>query len=611
VVSRSEGNPLFCEEFLRMLIDDGRVTRVDDRWRATAIVTDVRVPESIHALLAARLDGLGDDERRTMQVASIVGERFGANQLGALAPGLDVGTAIASLRRAGLVLDDRETREVDRYRFKHLLMRDVAYAGLPKAVRADLHERFAAELGRAAGDRRDEFAEVLAHHTERAFSLSAEVRVHHDVLAPRAKRVLEWALTLGDRGRRREDVGLLAPNAAAAAAAMAVLGSDVTPDERARVALLAAEDRRLAGDFIPATTAFQRSFELAVAAGRTDLAAWSRLGLARVLALSGDFDHAMMAQWGRDAAEAERLFFESGDAGAALEAGLIGLERLWASGELSEMLARGRTLRDRARQLGDGPRELLICARLIGVAAQSGRSELAREFERTADELVARLGVRMPLLGRGARCQRLRATGDVSGADACFRARYEEGVAERDPVLQLSSLRNRGEVLLEAGRPAEARPLLEQALAESIRSGELWSRTELTASLGQIAAAAGEEAPALELIREAESLMRETDLYAMAYVFFSSGRVYELIGRPAEAEAAYRRSFEVFGQTEYVLGASILRLTFAEFLVKQGRPGDAQREFDIAEAVLSHQVAEGAARMAALREALAQPRAAS
>jgi tetratricopeptide (TPR) repeat protein len=392
---------------------------------------------------------------------------------------------------------------------------------------------------------------------------------------------------------------------------MAVLGSDVTPDERARVALLAAEDRRLAGDFIPATTAFQRSFELAVAAGRTDLAAWSRLGLARVLALSGDFDHAMMAQWGRDAAEAERLFFESGDAGAALEAGLIGLERFWASGELSEMLARGRTLRDRARQLGDGPRELLICARLIGVAAQSGRSELAREFERTADELVARLGVRMPLLGRGARCQRLRATGDVSGADACFRARYEEGVAERDPVLQLSSLRNRGEVLLEAGRPAEARPLLEQALAESIRTGELWSRTELTASLGQIAAAAGEEAPALELIREAESLMRETDLYAMAYVFFSSGRVYELIGRPAEAEAAYRRSFEVFGQTEYVLGASILRLTFAEFLVKQGRPGDAQREFDIAEPVLSHQVAEGAARMAALREALAQPRAAS
>ena len=608
VVSRSEGNPLFCEEFLRMLIDDGRVARVDDRWRATASVSDVRVPESIHALLAARLDGLADDERRTMQVASIVGERFGARELDALAPGLDVGAALTSLRRTGLVLDDRESREADRYRFKHLLMRDVAYAGLPKAIRADLHERFAMELGRTAGDRRDEFAEVLAHHAERAFSLSAEVRVHQDVLVPRAKRALEWALALGDRGRRREDVGLLAPNAAAAAAAIAVLGSNVAPDERARVALLAAEDRRLTGDYIPATTAFQRSFELAVAAGRTDLAAWSRLGLARVLALSGDFDHALMAQWGRDAAEAERLFIESGDPGAALEAGLIGLERYWASGELSEMLARGSALRERARQLGDGPRELMICARLIGVAAQSGRSELASDYERTAVELVARLGVRMPLLGRSARCQRLRAIGDVSAADACFQARYVEGVAERDPLLQLGSQRNRAEVLLEAGRAAEAGPLLEQALAQSIRSGELWSRTELTASLGQVAAAAGDQARALELIRDAEALMRETDLYAVAYVYFSAGRVNELIGRPAEAEAAYRRAFDVFGQTEYVLGASILRLTFAEFLVKQGRLADAQREFDVAETVLRDQVADGLRRMTALREALALQR---
>jgi tetratricopeptide (TPR) repeat protein len=244
------------------------------------------------------------------------------------------------------------------------------------------------------------------------------------------------------------------------------------------------------------------------------------------------------------------------------------------------------------------------------VAAQSGRSELASEYERTAIELVTRLGVRMPLLGRGARCQRLRAIGDASGAAECFQARYAEGVAERDPILQLSSLRNQGEVLLEAGRPAEARPLLQQALAESIRTGELWSRTELTAGLAQIAAAAGEDARALELIHDAEGLMRETDLYAVAYVFFSAGRVNELIGRPVEAEAAYRRSFDTFGQTEYVLGASILRLTFAEFLVKQGRLADARREFDIAEPFLGHQVAEGAARMTSLREALAQPRAA-
>ena len=610
VVSRSEGNPLFCEEFLRMLIDDGRVARVDDRWRATASVTDVRVPESIHALLAARLDGLADDERRTMQVASIVGERFGANELGPLAPGINIGRSITSLRRAGLVLDDRESREPDRYRFKHLLMRDVAYAGLPKAVRADLHERFATELERATGDRRDEFAEVLAHHAERAFSLSAEVRVQQDILAPRAKRALEWALALGDRGRRREDIGLLAPNAAMSVAALAALGTGGTPDERARVALLVAEDRRLVGEYVPAAAAFERAFELAVSAGRTDLAAWSRLGWTRVLALSGDFDNEMMAEWAAGAADAERLFIESGDPGAALEAGLIGLERFWASGQLTEMLARGRALRERARELGDAPRELLICARLIGAAGQSGNAELAAEYERAAQDFVARLGLRMPQWGRFSRCGQLRNYGDIQGALACYAEMYADGVAERDPVVQITSLRQRGEMLLEFHRAADARPLLEHALAESIRMGELWSRTELTAALAEAVATAGDEVRARELIRDAESLARETDRYAVAYVAFSAGRVNELLGRPVEAERSYRRALEVVEKTEYVFRGASMRLTFTEFLLARGRVGDAVREFEAAEPHLRHQVAEGALRVAAIRELLAQPRSA-
>ena len=153
--------------------------------------------------------------------------------------------------------------------------------------------------------------------------------------------------------------------------------------------------------------------------------------------------------------------------------------------------------------------------------------------------------------------------------------------------------------------PDAVRPVVEAALAESVRTGELWSRTEVTAALGQIAAVAGDDARARELIGSAEAIVRETDSYAIAFVAFSSGRVNELGGRPAEAEASYRRALEVLGQTEYVFRVAWMRLGYAQFLLKQGRTSDSKREFDEAAPFFRHQVAEGAQRLAAFRESLA------
>jgi len=608
VVQRSEGNPLFCEEFLRMLIDEGRVERVDERWRATASVADVRVPESIHALLAARLDGLADDGRLAMQVASVIGERFGAAELRTLAPSLDVGRALGSLRRAGLVLEDRDALAPDRYRFKHLLMRDVAYAGLPKASRADLHESFGAELERSVGDRQEEFAEVLAHHAERAFTLSSEVRAAREILEPRARRALERALALGDRARRREDRGLLAPNAATAAAALAVLGDHASAADRARVALLQAEDLRLSGDYGPARPAFDRAAELADAAGRADLAAWSHLGQARVLGLAGEFDPIVSADFDRHLAEANRLFTETGDHGAALEAGLLDLERDWASGELSLMLERGRALLERARSAGDRPREMLICARLIGVATLAGRSALGAEYVRTTDDLARSLGMRLPPWARRARCGRIRLIGDLTAAADCYGQLHAEALADRDPVLEISSLRSQGELLLELGRVAEARPVLEQALATSLRSGEQWNRTELTAALGVVAATDGDAERADRLIGEARAIVREADRHAVSYASYAAARVNELTGRPRESEAEYRRALEVIDATDFRHPAAGTRLRFTEFLLKERRFGEARREFERIEPLFGGTEAEVGRRIAAVREALASSR---
>ncbi|GAC1456129.1 MAG: hypothetical protein NVSMB8_02360 [Candidatus Limnocylindrales bacterium] len=195
IAARSEGNPLFCEEFLRMLIDDGRVIFQDGRWRATADAASVTVPETIVALLAAGIDRLGPAEKRTLQLASIVGERFTAAEVQALAPDADP-AALDTLERKGLVLEDREGAGAGALKFKHLLVREVAYGSLSKADRAGLHERFGKGLERAVGDRRDEYAEIFAHHAERAFTLSREVGLGAEVVGPRATRALLWTLAL-------------------------------------------------------------------------------------------------------------------------------------------------------------------------------------------------------------------------------------------------------------------------------------------------------------------------------------------------------------------------------------------------------------------------------
>ncbi|HEY6097852.1 MAG TPA: AAA family ATPase, partial [Anaeromyxobacter sp.] len=386
VVERSEGNPLFCEEFLRMLIDEHRVERVGDRWRATASAADVRVPETIHALLAARLDGLGDEERRVIQVASISGERFGSAELHALAPEVDVPHALAGLRRSGLVLEDRETREPGRYRFKHLLMRDVAYAGMPKATRADLHEAYARELDRELGDRREEYAEIVAHHVERAFALSLEVRSPRAVIRPRARAALDRALALGERARRRQDIGLLQPYARTATAALAALGDAASVEDSVAAALLSADERRLVSQYAEALDAYNEAARLAGTMGRPDLAARAHLGAATTLvwsAASAD----ELKDFREHADAAGRLFKQAGDSGGEIEAGIIALEALWGNGKVDELLVRGQALREQARAIGDDARELLICARLVPAALNNGELRLADEYQARTDAL--------------------------------------------------------------------------------------------------------------------------------------------------------------------------------------------------------------------------------
>ena len=178
ILAAAEGTPLFVEEMLSMLIDDGSLARDGDRWVATGPLVDLRVPPTIQALLAARLEQLTGEERAAIQRAAVCGKQFHVGAVAALldGDGREVRPTLMSLVRRDLIRPDRSTLAgQDAFRFRHQLIRDAAYEAAPKALRAELHERFADWFEDVGEARVEEFEEILAYHLERAHRLLSEL----------------------------------------------------------------------------------------------------------------------------------------------------------------------------------------------------------------------------------------------------------------------------------------------------------------------------------------------------------------------------------------------------------------------------------------------------
>jgi class 3 adenylate cyclase/tetratricopeptide (TPR) repeat protein len=178
ILAAAEGTPLFVEEMLSMLIDDGLLARDGERWVATGTLSDLRVPPTIQALLAARLDQLSAVERAAIQRAAVCGKQFHVGALAALlgTEGRDVWPTLMSLVRRDLIRPDRSMLAgQDALRFRHQLIRDAAYEAAPKSLRAELHERFADWLEGVGETRVEEFEEILAYHLEQAHRLLSEL----------------------------------------------------------------------------------------------------------------------------------------------------------------------------------------------------------------------------------------------------------------------------------------------------------------------------------------------------------------------------------------------------------------------------------------------------
>jgi class 3 adenylate cyclase len=175
----SAGNPLFAEELVAMLLEEGVLRIEAGVCFLQGALDQLALPASLHALLGARLDQLDHDARTTLQRASVEGEVFHQGAVVDLTTP-DSRPLVAALLDGLSSMDlvrPTESSFVDdeAFRFKHILVRDAAYLTTPKKLRAALHEQFAVWLERVAGDRVAEYDEILGHHLEESHRLRAEL----------------------------------------------------------------------------------------------------------------------------------------------------------------------------------------------------------------------------------------------------------------------------------------------------------------------------------------------------------------------------------------------------------------------------------------------------
>ena len=191
ITEAAEGNPLFVEQLLAMIAENG------------AAVGDLAIPPSIHALLAARLDRLAPEERAVIERASVIGKEFWRGAVSELLADADrgaVGASLITLARKEFIEPARSIfPSEDGFRFRHILIRDAAYLGVPKETRAELHERYADWLERTTGERASELDEIIGYHLEQAYRYREE-------LGPVGEGATELAVRAGERlaaaGRR-------------------------------------------------------------------------------------------------------------------------------------------------------------------------------------------------------------------------------------------------------------------------------------------------------------------------------------------------------------------------------------------------------------------------
>jgi len=281
VLASAEGNPFFVEEMVHMLIEQGALTRRDDGWDAAESLSDLPLPDSIHGVIAARIDLLDADARDALRRCSVIGRVFWPQ-----AAGVSEQT-IAALGRRDLVFQQPSSTMagMTEFAFKHALTREVAYATLPRGERRDLHRRVAEWIQEVAPDRSVEAAELAAYHY-------VETLAYGEDDPAVSRRAYELLLTAGEAAMQR--------GALTVAETQLERALENAPDDTGRAAALLmlarvdvmVEAMELTGTLQRSLERLERALEIADpgdAAFRGDVLGWQ----SRVFWLLGRWEEAM------------------------------------------------------------------------------------------------------------------------------------------------------------------------------------------------------------------------------------------------------------------------------------------------------------------------------
>ena len=176
IVEKTEGNPFFVEEILRELVERGDLVKIDEQYVCKVPLDQCDIPKTIQGVLAARMDRLSEDLKRTMQVASVIGKDFAFRLLKSIMElGEELRTRLNNLVGLEILYEKALYPELE-YIFKHALTQEVAYESMLKERRRNIHGRIAGAIEDLYADQLEEHYEILAHHYERSENVNKAVQ---------------------------------------------------------------------------------------------------------------------------------------------------------------------------------------------------------------------------------------------------------------------------------------------------------------------------------------------------------------------------------------------------------------------------------------------------